>query len=217
MPTSTFASAPCSGSTSGSGPESGSKRSLGTTSPMAPSRAPATSTWLTASRTIGSATSGLVPLATVVVASRGARASSAVSAASRVSSPRSSSSRSRASDRAPVGASDIEQSPSLERSAERDLVGVLEVAADRQAGGDPGDLQAHRPQQPGEVGGRGLPLEVGVGRDDDLGDHAVGEPGHQLTGAQVVRPDAVDRADRAAQHVVPAAELARLLDRDDVL
>ncbi len=34
---------------------------------------------------------------------------------------------------------------------------------------------------------------------------------------QVVRADALDRADRAAEHVVATAELAGLLDRDDVL
>ncbi|GMA86624.1 hypothetical protein GCM10025868_18740 [Angustibacter aerolatus] len=38
-----------------------------------------------------------------------------------------------------------------------------------------------------------------------------------LAGAQVVGPDAVHRADRAAEHVVAAAELPGLLDRDDVL
>ena len=93
---STLDSAPCSGSTSGSGPESGSNRSLGTTSAMAPSRAPATSTWVTASSTIGSATSGLVPVATSW-SPRGRRARrSAMSAASRVSSPRSFSTASRA-------------------------------------------------------------------------------------------------------------------------
>ena len=43
------------------------------------------------------------------------------------------------------------------------------------------------------------------------------QPGHQLADAQVVRADAVDRTDRAAEHVVAPAELAGALDRDDVL
>ena len=83
--------------------------------------------------------------------------------------------------------------------------------------GEPGDPDAHRLDQPGEVGRGGLALEVGVGREDQLGDGAVGEPGHQLADPQVVRADALDRGDRAAEHVVAAAELPGALDRDDVL
>ena len=43
------------------------------------------------------------------------------------------------------------------------------------------------------------------------------EPDHQLADPQVVRADAFERIDRAAEHVVAAAELAGPLDRDDVL
>src|SRR5690606_34563338 len=71
--------------------------------------------------------------------------------------------------------------------------------------------------QPRQVGGRRLPLEVRVGREDQLVDLAVGEPGHQLADPQVIRPDAVDRADRPAENVVAAAELPGPFDRDDVL
>jgi hypothetical protein len=49
------------GSTSGSGPASGSKRSLGTTSLIAPRRAPASSVWLTASSRTGMAVWGELP------------------------------------------------------------------------------------------------------------------------------------------------------------
>jgi len=83
--------------------------------------------------------------------------------------------------------------------------------------GRPGDPQTHGLDQAGEVGGGGLALEVGVGGDDDLGHCAVGKPHHELAYSQVVRPDALDRADRAAEHVIAAAELAGLLDREDVL
>src|SRR5690606_4694144 len=60
-------------------------------------------------------------------------------------------------------------------------------------------------------------LQVGVGGDDQLGHRPVREALHQLADAQVVRADALDGADRAAEHVVAAPELAGLLDRDDVL
>ena len=46
---------------------------------------------------------------------------------------------------------------------------------------------------------------------------AAGQPGHQLPDPQVVRPDALQRVDRPAQHVIPAPELAGPLDRHDVL
>src|SRR5688572_25397146 len=57
----------------------------------------------------------------------------------------------------------------LKRPAERELVGVLQVAPDREPGRDAGDLQPERLQQPGQVHGRGLALDVGVRAEDDLG------------------------------------------------
>ena len=59
-----------SGSTSVSGPASGSNRSLGTTSVIAPSRAPASRSWETARSITGIAVSGDEPDATSVTASR---------------------------------------------------------------------------------------------------------------------------------------------------
>ena len=105
----------------------------------------------------------------------------------------------------------------LEGPAQRHLVGVLEVAADGQAGGEARDPDLERRQQAAEVGRGRLALEVGVGREDDLLHGAVGEALHQRGDAQVVGTDAGDRADRAAEHVVEPAELAGALDRRDVL
>src|SRR5580704_16361739 len=113
--------------------------------------------------------------------------------------------------------SDVEQASSLEGAAKRDLVRVLQVAADRQPAGRARHPDAHRLDQPGEVGRGRLALEVGVSRQDQLGHPAVRQPGHQLLDPQVVGADPVDRADRAPEHVVPAAELTDLLDRGDVL
>src|SRR5215471_4371881 len=59
--------------------------------------------------------------------------------------------------------SDIERPPSFERAAERDLVGVLEVFADRQAAGGPSDVQAKRLDEAGEIRGGRLTLEVRIG------------------------------------------------------
>src|SRR6478752_277676 len=110
-----------------------------------------------------------------------------------------------------ASASDIQQPSSFERASEGDLVGVLQVAAHRQTARKSGDLQPHRLDEAREVGRGRLALEVGVGREDELGDLAVGEADHQLAHTQVVGADALDRADRAAEHVVATTELARLL------
>src|SRR5919202_417164 len=210
-PSKTFARLARTGSTSGSGPASGSNRSLGTTSVIAPSRAPASRLWDRASSSTGMAMSGDEPVATSVTASRKAWASDAVSSPMRRSSSAS------ALTSCIVLLSDIQQSPPLESAPERELVRVLQIAPHRQPGGQPGDAQAHRFEQPREVGRGGLALEVRVGGEDDLGDLAGGEALHELLDAQVVGPHALDRADGAAEHVVAAAELARLLDRDHVL
>ncbi|CAI7674331.1 unnamed protein product, partial [Penicillium discolor] len=92
-----------------------------------------------------------------------------------------------------------------------------EVAADREARGEPRDRDLHRHQEPAQVARRRLALQIGVRGDDDLLHGAVGKPRHELGDPEVVRTDARDGADRAAEHVVQAAELPRALDRRDVL
>src|SRR6266568_646086 len=113
--------------------------------------------------------------------------------------------------------SDIEGPPSLERPPQRHLVGILQVASDRQPAGRPGYPEAERLHQPGQIGRCGLALEIRIGGQDHLADIAVCEPGHQLGDPQVLGSDAVHGADRAAEHVIPAAKLADLLDRRHVL
>ena len=69
----------------------------------------------------------------------------------------------------------------------------------------------------GDVHRRGVPLQVRVGRQDDLRDAVARDPVQQLLHAKVVGPDALERRDRAAQDVVPALDHAGLLDRRLVL
>src|SRR5262249_51907236 len=125
--------------------------------------------------------------------------------------------RPRASISSSVCWSDIKQPPSLKRSSERHLVGVLQIAADRKSTCWTGYPQAHWFHQPGEICRSRLTLEVGIGGEDEFDHRAVGESNHELAYAQIVRADAVDRADRAAEDVIATAKLARPLDRDDVL
>src|SRR6478672_11454553 len=278
MPAKTFARPVRSGSASSS-VASGSNRSSGTTSSIAPSRAPARSTCESASVSNGSAVSGELPDATSVTDVRKALASAAVRSAkpdrsstslawpsvtgssvmvpacrmpcgavapgtaaparvpidpaplNRGSNPSPSIERAIRPDgslfRSGVGVgvgagggrrwSGVDATAALEGSSERHLVGVLEVTTDGEAGGQPRHGEADVAQQPAQVGGRGLALEVGVGRDDDLLHLTGGEARHELAHPQIVGADAVDGADRTAEHVVGAAELARALDGDDVL
>src|SRR3954470_15011298 len=204
--TSTYSStgASCSASLTRSASVSGIVGTTGSTlvlrmmSLSAPSCAPATQMRATSRSSNEIACDPASPDATASSVSRNDLASSATSCASWVSS-------------------DIDLSPSLERATEGHLVGVLQVAPHGQTACQPCDPKAHRLDQTGEVRRRRLALQVGVGGEDQLGHRPVLQPHHQLPHPQVVRSDALDRRDRAAQHVVAAAELARLLDRDDVL
>ena len=105
----------------------------------------------------------------------------------------------------------------FEGSAERDLVGVLEVTTDRQTAGELGDPKAQRQEHPHEVGRSRLALKVRIGGDDDLGDDAILQSPEQFLDAQLIGTDTRERTDRPTEHVIPAAELSRALDRHDVL
>ena len=104
----------------------------------------------------------------------------------------------------------------LERSAQGELVGVLQVAADRQAAGDAGHPHAEGLEQPAEVHGGRLALEVRVRAEDDLGDALGLEARQQLPHPELVGADPLDRADGSLEDVVAAPELAGALHGDDV-
>src|SRR5215216_2347999 len=104
----------------------------------------------------------------------------------------------------------------FECTAERDLVGVLEVAPHWEPAGDAGHPKPQRLEQPSEVHRRRLPFDVRVGGEDHFLDSLVVHPCQELLDLQLVRSDALDRRDRAEQHVVQAAVLLSPLDGDDV-
>src|SRR5215217_2209465 len=111
----------------------------------------------------------------------------------------------------------LEFAPALEGLRERDLVGVLEVAADGKTAREARHPHAERLEERRDVHRRRVSLEVGVRRDDHLGHALAFDSVEELLHAQVLGADAVERADRAAEHVVPAADHGRLLDRRRVL
>ena len=74
----------------------------------------------------------------------------------------------------------------LQRPHQRGVVGVLQVAAHRDAVGQAGDLHLEGLQEPGEVHGGGLPLGVRVGGHDDLSDAALGHAVQQGSDVQII-------------------------------
>src|SRR5680860_1553187 len=202
-------------SRSGSGPASGWYSSSGAKSVCTPSRPPASRTWLTCSRSSDTARPPLS--ASRAIACNATRKLSIWSAICWVKSSKSLAG-SFSSDAA--GTEFwllIYCSSPFESSSQGHLVGILEVTAYRQSTSKSRHAQPHRFEQPREIGRGGLPLEVRVRRQDDFGDHPIGQACHQLADAQVVRADPLDRRDRATEHVVAATELAGAFDRDDVL
>src|SRR5262249_53221323 len=116
-----------------------------------------------------------------------------------------------------TGALHIKQPPSFERAPEGHLVRVLQVPSDRKPTRRPGHPQPQRLDAPGQVGRGRLSLQVRVRRQDQLRDAAVGQPGHEFPGPQVLRADPVNGADRTTQDMVSAAKFADLLDGRNVL
>src|SRR4051794_10317848 len=114
----------------------------------------------------------------------------------------------RGSDRAAAG----------KRAPERDLVGVLEVAAHRQPGGGARDrdVRRARAEAVGDVEGGRLAGGGGIRGQHHLADLGAPDARVELRDLEVVGLDAVDRRQRAAEHVVAAAVLVGALDRDDV-
>src|SRR5438105_5633424 len=105
--------------------------------------------------------------------------------------------------------------PPLQGAGEGDLVGVLEVAAHGNALRDAGDAHAERLHQPGDVERRRFAFDGRVGGDDHFLD-AVVEARDQLLQLELIGSDAVERRERAVQHVVAAAELPGALDGEQI-
>src|SRR5204862_6559837 len=105
----------------------------------------------------------------------------------------------------------------LQGLGERDLIGILEVAADGQAARDASDAHPQRAEQLRQVERGGLALDVGVGGQDHLAGGPVLEAQQQLAHLEVVGADAVQRRERAEQDVVTPLELAGALHRQQVV
>src|SRR5712692_9569886 len=99
---------------------------------------------------------------------------------------------------------------------ERQFVGVLEVAAHRQAVGGPRDFDPQRRELPLHVERRRLSFYIRVRGDDHLGHAFLTRTVEQLRNVDLVRAYAVDRRDHTMEHEVQAVELSSALDRKHV-
>src|SRR6185436_18040081 len=61
-----------------------------------------------------------------------------------------------------------------------------------------------------------LALDGGVGGEDDLAHGVAAEALEQSADLEILRTDAVERRQRALQHVIPAAKATRAIDRDQI-
>src|ERR1700722_3003311 len=112
----------------------------------------------------------------------------------------------------------------FERARHRDLIGIFDVAAGGDAGGDARDAHWKRLEQIGEQGRGSFAFERWASGEDGLVDLAALSARGEGAGAQMFRADAVERRERAMQHVVDAvvmgalddANAGRLLDYADL-
>ena len=96
-----------------------------------------------------------------------------------------------------------------------DFVGVFDVAAGGDAGGDAGDFDVKGAEGGGEPGGCGFAFEGGAGGEDDFVDFAVLDAGEEVGGAELVGADAVERGECAVEDVVDALVAAGALNGGD--
>lgn len=104
--------------------------------------------------------------------------------------------------------------PLRERAREGHAVGVLEVAADRDARRDAGNLDVERLDQLRQVERGRLAVDRRRHRQDDLLDLLIPrlQPEQEFADVDVVRPDPFEGADQSVEDVIGAAELAGVFD-----
>src|SRR5579859_5385213 len=98
------------------------------------------------------------------------------------------------------------------------LVGVLQIAAHGQTPGEPRHVHAQRRQTALEVARGRITFDVGIGRQDHLLNRDLSpilDPTEQLFDLEVFDRNAVERVERAVQHVIQALVDARALEGDD--
>src|SRR5262249_47616493 len=112
--------------------------------------------------------------------------------------------------------SGVDVAAALDRAPEGDLVGVFEIAAHRHAARDTCHARAETLERARDEHRGRVAFDVGVRRQHHLDNAFVLDTTHEFLDAQLVGTDALDRRDRALQHVITTTELMRAFDGDDV-
>src|ERR1700682_1662221 len=110
----------------------------------------------------------------------------------------------------------LERRPLPNRRGERSLVEIIEPATDRHAVRETRYLHIGPVQKIGDVVRRGLPVDGGVEGEDYLRHRRIMCAGNERIDRKVGRPDAVERRERPAQHVIARIDRVRSVERPEV-
>jgi hypothetical protein len=110
----------------------------------------------------------------------------------------------------------LQVAAALHRFEHGDFIRVLEIRADGYAHGDARDADAERFDQFREVDGSGFAFGGRIRRNNNLLDCAALEALDEAFDLELIRTNALQRREGAAQNVVQAAKLARSFHRLDI-
>src|SRR5947209_18674297 len=96
----------------------------------------------------------------------------------------------------------LKRRPATDRRGKRTLVEIIELAADRNSVSQPGYRHFGAVQKVGDVMGGGLAVDCRVQREDNLFHRRVVGARNEPIDGEVLRADAVERRQRAAQPVI---------------
>ena len=90
----------------------------------------------------------------------------------------------------------------LEGLGQGGLVGIFQVGAEGKPPGEAGHSDPQGGNQPVEVHRGRLPLQTGVGGQDDLLHYATLEPREKLLDLEVIGADAIHGGDHPVEHMI---------------
>jgi len=97
-----------------------------------------------------------------------------------------------------------------------DFIGVLDVAADGDAGCDAGYTQPWPLEQAGNIDRRRFPFDGGIGRDDYFVHFPSIYTAREVADPELVRPNPMEGRNRSMKHVIYTVEVPSLFYGSDV-
>ena len=111
---------------------------------------------------------------------------------------------------------DLDQRPLPDRRRERALVEIIELAADRHAMRQARHFHLGIVQQIGDVMRGGLAVDRGIEREDHFLHRRIMRARHQRVDGEILRADAIERRQRAAEHVIARIHRIGALQRPEI-